>query len=715
MAEAFFAQGWYRVAGLRLRLAGHVTVERHRYGAQAWYVLLDRMSGRVQRMTPASFLFVTRLDGQRTVDEVWQQMAAELDDEAPGQQAVVQMLMTLHAADLLTGDVPPDAAELLNRRDRMGRQLLTRNLRSPLSMQVPLFDPDRFLSATLPLVRPFLGVAGLVAWLLLVVAGATAAAQHWDELAANVADRLIGAEGLLSLALCYPVLKVLHELGHGWVAKRFGCNIREMGVMLLVGVPVPYVDASASAALPGKWRRAAVAFAGIAVELGLAAAAMLVWAEAAPGLLRAVAFNVVVIGGVSTVLVNGNPLLRFDGYYVLSDLVEVPNLAQRGGQFWGYLANRFVLGVPDLQPPRATRWERLVFAVYHPAALAYRVSVSVGIAMYVAGHFFVVGVVLAGVMLGTTLVWPSMRALWRVATSPLYARSRRRSVLVAWGGIAVVAVPLALVPAPLHSVAEGVVWLPQDAIVRAGADGFVQRASASGAVVGPGSVLLSMDNPLATARLDVEAARAAELRARYDAEWPTDRIAAAVTGFELTQQEAVLGQARAREASLVVRAASPGRFSPVRPEEDLVGRYVKEGETLGYVLPDAGEVVRVLVPQGDIGLVRGHLVRVTILLPDNSTTVTSAILRAVPGGDSELPSDAMASSNGGAVTTDPRESKGLRALERHFQFDIALPPADEAIAGLGSKVQVRFDYAWEPVAAMVYRRLRQGLLGRFDT
>ena len=113
MPDNFFVQSWYRVAGLRPSVANHVTVSRHRYGGQSWYALSDPLSGRVHRVTPAAYLFAARMDGKRTVDAIWQEMVAEMDTEAPGQEAIVSLLMQLHGADLLTGDIPPDAAELL--------------------------------------------------------------------------------------------------------------------------------------------------------------------------------------------------------------------------------------------------------------------------------------------------------------------------------------------------------------------------------------------------------------------------------------------------------------------------------------------------------------------------------------------------------------------------------------------------------------------------
>lgn len=717
MSGSFFAQSWYRVAGLRPRLLEHVRVERHRYGRQSWYALHDPLASRVHRVTPSAYLFVARMDGRRTVDEIWQSIVAEMDADAPGQDAVVQLLMQLHGADLLGGDVPPDAAELLSRRDRMSRSTWARNLRSPMSMQIPLIDPDRLLTRALPLAAPLMTWLGFAAWLLLVGAGCLTAARHWDELSANVLDRVLASEGLFALALVYPLVKALHELGHGFAAKRLGCEVREMGVMLLVLFPVPYVDASASAALPGKWQRACVAAAGIAVELALAAVAALVWAEAEPGLLRAVAFDVMILGGVSTLIVNGNPLLRFDGYYVLADLLEVPNLSQRSVRYLGHLMNRYAFGVRGMRSFQASTRERAVMLVYAPLSWCYRIVVLAGVSLFLAAHYFVAGVAMAAWTVASSVVWPMAKALWRVAAGPLYRARRWRAAGLTFGGAGVLAGLVLAVPAPLHSTAEGVIWLPEDAIVRAGTDGFVRDvAAAPGQAVSPGMTLLTLEHPIAEARLRVTAARVAELEAKYAAEWVDDRVAAGVTGFELDQARAALAREQDRIGRQTVVAPSAGTFGAVRPSGDMPGRYVKEGEVVGYVTPAAGAVARVVVPQSDIGLVRDRLARVWVRLADKRTDLASSVLRALPAARDDLPSGALSSSNGGAATSDPRDQKGVRTFERMFQFDVALPAsADVAAAGFGSRVYVRFDYAWEPIGRTIYRRVRQGLLSRFET
>ena len=713
---SFFTAQWFRVAGLRPRLLADVRAERQRYGRQVWYSLHDQLSGRVHRLTPAAFLFAVRMDGTRTVDDIWQELVGELDADAPGQEAVIQLLMQLHGADLLAGDVPPDAAELLVRRDRLARGVLSRNLRSPLSLQIPLVDPDRWLTALLPVFRPLLGAWGLLAWLALVVAGGVTAAQHWGELTENVGDRVLATQGLLALAACYPVIKVLHEFGHGIVAKHFGCEVREMGVMLLLFLPIPYVDASNSAALPSRWQRGAVAAAGIAVEMALAAVAALVWARAEPGVLRAVAYNVMLIAGVSTVLVNGNPLLRFDGYYVLCDGIDVPNLAPRASRYLGHVVNRYLFGVRGLRDFAAGRAERAWMLLYAPASWCYRVVMMVTVSLFVAGNYFIVGVVLALLTVVVGLGWPALKALGRVATAPAYAGRRMRAAGLTFGTLAAVAVLVLWVPVPVHGNAQGVVWLGEDTLVRAGADGFVLRAEhPSGTPVQSGDVLFELQHPLADARMTVIAARVTELEAKYKAEWVTDRIAAGVTAAELDQQNSQLAREQRRHDHQTVAATTDGMFTAARPDGDAIGRYVKEGEVLGWVTPATGLVARVLVTQADVGLVQTALRQVSVRLADVRTVVPSVLVRAVPAAANELPSPALASTNGGTVAVDPRSSQTLRALERHFQFDVSLPPGTpETTAPFGSKVNVRFDFAWEPVGAVLYRRMRQVLLSEFQ-
>ncbi|MCP5065759.1 MAG: peptidase M50, partial [bacterium] len=163
----------------------------------------------------------------------------------------------------------------------------------------------------------------------------------------------------------------------------------------LVFLPVPYVDASASAVFPEKHRRMLVSAAGIGVELLLASLALFVWLVVEPGFVRHVAYAVMLVGGISTLLFNGNPLLRFDGYYVLADAIEIPNLAARGQAFVGALVKQKLLGLRETRLPETAPGETPWWVGYAIASTLYQLGVMLGIALYLAGQFFVLGVALA--------------------------------------------------------------------------------------------------------------------------------------------------------------------------------------------------------------------------------------------------------------------------------------------------------------------------------
>src|SRR3546814_10038288 len=183
-----------------------------------------------------------------------------------------------------------------------------------------------------------------------------------------------------------------------------------MGIMLLVLCPVPYVDAAAAGALPDKWKRALVGAAGMIAELFRAGIAALLWVVLEPGLARSVAYNVMVIAGISTVLVNGNPLLRFDGYYILADLIEIPNLGSRANRYWADIVNRHIFRTHGMQPFEATPGDKRWFLVYAPAAFVARMLMLFGIALVVASKFFLIGVLIALWSLWTGI----RRPLWKM-------------------------------------------------------------------------------------------------------------------------------------------------------------------------------------------------------------------------------------------------------------------------------------------------------------
>jgi len=722
-AEPFLSASWYRVRHLRLRLREHALVRLHRYRGAPWYVVSDPLSGKVHRLAPAAWALVAAMDGTRTVDAVWTEVSAAHDrpgggEAALGQDQVIALLGQLHAADLLQGDAPPDTHELFERHARQARQKLVQQFLNPMAMRFRLWNPDRFLTRWLPYVGPLFGRWGLLLWLALMLPALELVAEHWPELTANLGDRVLAEGNLLVLLVLLPVIKLLHELGHAFAVRRRGGAVHDMGVMFLVLLPLPYVDASASSGFRSRWDRVAVGAAGMMVELAVAAIATFVWVAIEPGFARAVAFNVMLAAGVTTLLFNANPLLRYDGYYILSDLIEIPNLARRATQYWGQLIETHLFATPPTEAHPATAGERAWFLFYAPAAFVYRHLVMIGIALFLAGEYFTVGVLLAIWTLVTGVVLPLGKALRHVVASPRLRRHRVRAVTITAGAVAGLVALLLLVPAPLHTVAQGVVWLPEAAIVRAGTDGVITRLLAQpGARLVLGDAVSESEDPFLQSRLGKLRGRVAELEARLPSERFSNRVEAAITETELAQARAELAHEVLRESRLVARTRAEGVLAVTRPG-DLPGRYMREGEVIGYALPPTGpgehgaRIVRAAVAQDDIDLVRSRLRSVAVKLAGHlDTALPARLVREVPGGRDELPSKALSTGGGGPFATNPRDPNGTRTLGRVFQVDIELPP-DVPPDAFGGRAYVRFEHEWEPLGGQLWRRLRQLLLSR---
>ena len=713
MAGPLLSASWYRVADLKPRMRGHARMQRHRYRGQVWFVLQDPASGRAHRFTPAARLVINGMDGTRTVGSLWEASNRRLGDSAPTQDELIHLLGQLHASDLLQCDVSPDVAELFDRAERHDRARTRRAIGNPMAVKLPLIDPDRLLDRLLPLVRPLWGWPAMLLWLAVVVPALILVAPNWSELTDGVADRVFAVDNLLMIWLLFPLIKALHELGHGLAAKAGGGEVHDMGIMLLVLMPVPYVDASSASVFRSKYERAVVGAAGMMVELVLAAIAFYVWLLAEPGMVRAIAFNVILIAGVSTVIFNGNPLLRYDAYYILADLIEIPNLASRSMRYLGYLFERYLFGARDVEAPDATAGEKAWFVFYGIASFFYRIVVVVAIILFIAGEFFVIGVILAIWAVIAMGMVPIGKTVHHLATSPRLARQRNRVALVSIGGLLLLAAFIAFVPMPFRSQTEGVVWLPEQQIVRAGANGFLARYLVEpGRMVREGDALIESVDPALTSEIRVAEARVAELEAQYALHFVTDRVQAQITREQLEREQAALARARERGDDLIARAQSSGVFTVPR-DVDQPGRFFRKGELIAYVIEPAQPHARVIVAQSDVDLVRLATNEVEIRGSNRIEQVLQAsIVRQIPGGAEELPSKALSPEGGGTVPVDPRDPKGVKAIERVFQLELELEAPASAL--YGGRVYVRFDHVPEPLGRQWYRSLRRLFLTRFN-
>jgi len=546
-----------------------------------------------------------------------------------------------------------------------------------------------------------------------VLAGGLAAAAHWEELTTDFSDRVLAPQNLLLMALVFPVLKLAHEFGHACATKAWGGEVHEMGVMLLVLLPIPYMDASSASAFPQTRRRVAVGAAGMLVEVFLASVALFLWLEAEPGLFRAVLYNVMLVAGVTTVIFNLNPLLRFDGYYMLADLIQIQNLRQRGAQYLGNLVERNVFG-SRVQHIEATPQERFWFVGYTIASFVYRIFILLAIALFIAQEYMIFGVVLALWAVVGGIVWPVLKGLGYLLFSARLRRNRLRAALSSAAALGAAAAIFLVVPAPYWSAAEGVIWVPEDAHVRAGADGFVRfvRVQPAGGVVARGTPLLVVEDPELKTRIQVIESRVQLLEAQAQVELQVDLARWEITREALRTRREELQHARAQERELTVVSPTSGQFVLAGAAQDLPDRFVRRGQDIGYVVPPATVRARVLVAQEDVDYVRTRTERVEVKLAGRlHDTYDARVLREVPQASDKVGNLAMSSVGGGRAVLHPQSQDRLKTLDTWFEFELELPATQAFV--LGEHVYARFVHPPEPIGLRIYRSARQLFLKRF--
>jgi putative peptide zinc metalloprotease protein len=396
---------------------------------------------------------------------------------------------------------------------------------------------------------------------------------------------------------------------------------------------------------------------------------------------------------------------------MLADYLEIPNMADRAGKYLAYLIKRYALRMKDavssVQAPGEAPW----LCIYAIASFAYRIFISLGIFLFVAGKFFVIGVILALWAGFSMIVWPLVKVVRHVA-----GEMRDKALLAAAVSAAVICPLLAFIiwfPLPSSTVTEGVVWVPEDSQVVAGTDGFVVKVLATpGQRVGRGDPLIFCDAPDLKAQLKVLEAGLEEVAARLRISFVTDRTRTGILKDEMAGVQAKIARAEERMAEMIVRSPGSGTF--LLPDaEDWPGRFVHKGAPVGYVVDFSRTVVRVIVNQADVEHIRHRTTRVEARLADSLTTVVPAYIeREVPAASKELPSIALSVQGGGRVALDPKETRRPQAFEKLFHFDIVLPRT--TARGIGERVFVRFVHTPEPLFARWYRAARRVLLRRLS-
>ncbi len=407
-----------------------VTCERQTYQGEISWVVKDPISLRYYRLKEEQYALWDMLDGQVTLEQLKDELQRRFPQLRVTYSRIQSLLWMLHRSGLLISKSIGQGQQLWERdqKERAGR-FYARWL-SILWIRLPGVDPDRFLARLYPFLRWLYQPAVVTGSLLLMISALLLVTVQFQEFSTRLPafHEFFAARNIAWLMVTLALTKVLHELGHGLTCKHFGGECHQMGIMFLVFTPCLYCDTSDAWMLPSKWHRAAIDTAGMYVELILASIATWIWWYSEPGLLHYLCLSTMFVCSVSALLFNANPLLRYDGYYILSDLVEVPNLAHRSRTALLGILRSLCLGLPwdkeSTLPPR----QRGLFAAYALASVCYRWMVLILILWFLSTVFAPYGLEPIGhLAIAVTLIGSVVLPLWK-SLRYLAAPGRMRQV-----------------------------------------------------------------------------------------------------------------------------------------------------------------------------------------------------------------------------------------------------------------------------------------------
>lgn len=685
---------------LRLRLRADLVTRRQHYQGRRYWVVKDPVSLRYYRFEDEEWALLSWLDGHASLRQLRRRFESRFAPQRIDDSEIQRFLGTMFQRSLLVADAWGQGRELLRRREEDQRRKRWAWTGSLLSMRFRGIDPDRLLGGlervfgwcfSLPAV--FFAVALMIAALTLVAIEADTFVERMPRF-----QQFFGAENGIILALTLSATKVLHELGHGVACRRFGGRCHELGVMLLLLMPCLYCNVTDSWMIPDRRKRAAIAAAGMYVELTLAAICTFLWWFSEPGFLNSLCLNVMFVGSVTTVLFNANPLMKYDGYYILCDMVEIPNLRQKATAVLQRTFLSGALGIQQAPDPFLPQRHHYAFAGYAVAAAAYRWVVTVSILLFIYQWLESFGLrSLGNVVIAAGIYGAVVRPTWNfVRFLMVPGRWQQVKPVRAWTVLGATAALLALsiwAPWP-HYVSVDAILRPADAAtVFVDSPGRIAEVFVKpGERVKAGDPLLRLENE--SLLQELEAAHGSWLAAETQLEQARQQARVDEKAWDLVpglvEAATMLKEHRGRIAKeverLTIRAPRDGlllapedRVPEQKPSDEVLptfqgspfaernrGAWLESATVLGRVgEPDRWEAA-LAVPQEQLEFV-GVGRRVDLLMPHQGSRAIESKVAHVASSRMEDVPEALDVKHGGRVATEVDSRGRARPLTATYE------------------------------------------------
>ncbi len=651
---------------LQVKLRPDLIVQPQFYEGMTHYVVKDPIALKYFRFKIEEYFLLQQFDGKNTLSDVKKAFERKYRPQTISIEDLTRFTAQLHEAGIAQIDSPDQAKVLIRRRRKNQWKKVWQFLANILYIKIPVIDPEKLLSGMYPYFRWIYTSYFITFSVGTMLAALTLVISQWTEFNAKLPtfQSFFNWNTIFAFWCSLAVIKIIHEFGHGLTAKHFGGEVHEMGMLFLVLTPALYCDVTDSWLLPNKWKRIWISAAGIYVECFLASLATFVWWGTEEGLLKSLMMATMFICSVNTIMFNANPLLRYDGYYVTADYLEIPNLRIKSTQFFTYMFQEKVLGLEIPVQSYMPRSRRTLFVSYAIASYLYRWVVTFSILFFLYNFLKPHG-------LGSISAIMAVGSLIPLVGMPLYqmikfARTpgRMRKVKkVRAASFAVVAVALVagilLIPTPLRVQGTLVLraWKPQQ--VYAVVPGrLVNLYVRDGEAVKEGTVIATLSNPQ-------------KLRDRTSLQEQHDVNFAKALWYG--QSPDLESRAQARQHEQMARDLEPAIDTVSRdigaltlvadrdghamgvPHFETVGQWIKPGKPFCEVADPRRLEAHMILDQGDIDLVKTSKTAWLKIYGDSEVTVRSHVGEVAKRNREDIPAE-QSSTNGGEIATkqDPK-------------------------------------------------------------
>lgn len=666
MAKQTFYDQWHRIAELRIGMRPSVRVRQQRYRDDVYYVYNEVIHAGFFRSRPETHELIRRIRPNNTLHEIWREFVDISPKTAPGQKDFFDLIDALYRANMVYVEGGVSEERLLARALQKKRKPLASRISEFLFFRIPLLDPEPMLKRILPVINLMYSFPMILLVLVTCMWGGYEFLLSSDR-AFTQSQNILQISNLIPLYITLFTTHLLHEFSHAALCKYYGGHVRTTGLMLLMFTPLPYADVSASWAFRNKWHRAAVGAAGMYSDAFICAIAVIVWAYSPPGPINEVASNLMFVTAVYTVFFNANPLMRFDGYYILSDIVGIPNLHEAAKKQVTELFRTKMLGEAKNQLSPVSKRRKSFLVAFFITSNLYRILIMVGIVTFIADQYFGVGLVVGAALLYTTFAAPLakfLKPLW----DPRFMAKHRKKVLGTSVGIVALTLFVAVVPLPFSRVLEGVVEDREKTQIFLPLNGILDQVyPQNGDYVPQGAAVIRLRNPELELELRGLQAKISGVEARMNQSMSEDNQSFAAVEQEMQAMLTTQAHLEAELRKLIIYAPHEGKW--VAPDlRAYTNQWLSRGVEVGTIFKSQDYQFRaILEQQGASEIAALNADEATVKVEGlRAHTLDIPQLSVIPFSQKELPSAAVSPLAGGAMAMDLQSRDKPQAAERFF-------------------------------------------------